>query len=92
MWPSLALCAVCFWRRRVGGGLPVGLLGAAFALTLGLSFMAYVLTPVDNLQWHLDTSLKRLLLQLTPLAMAWACAGIGLPGSRERALPRRSPA
>ena len=79
LWPALVLCAISFRRRRAAGGLPVTLFGAALALTLSLSFMAYVLTPVDGLQWHLNTSLKRLLLQLTPLAMAWAVAGAGKP-------------
>ena len=77
LWPFLLLCAVWFHRHRIAGGQPLRLLGAAAGLVLGLSFMAYVLTPVGSLQWHLDTSLKRLLLQSTPLAMAWALAGIG---------------
>ncbi len=77
LWPSLALCAVCFRRRRAAGGRPLRLFGAVLVLALGLSVMAYILTPVASLEWHLKTSLKRLLLQLTPLAMAWAVAGAG---------------
>ncbi len=80
LWPALALCAVAFRRHRVAGGLSLRLFDVALVLTFGLSVVAYVLTP-DKVQWHLDTSLKRLLLQLTPLAMAWAVAGIGGRGS-----------
>ncbi len=76
LWPAVALCAFGFRRRRAAGGRPRRLFEAVLVLTLGLSFMAYVLTESDQ-QWHLDTSLKRLLLQLTPLAIAWAVAGVG---------------
>ncbi len=83
LWPFLALCAVCFRHSRAGGGRPQRLFGTILILALGLSFMAYVLTPVEGLRWHLDTSLKRLLLQLTPLTLAWALAGAG----RSREVP-----
>ena len=88
LWTALALCAVGFRRHRVAGGRPQQLAGAVLLLTFGLTIMAYILTPVAGLQWHLDTSLKRLLLQLTPLAMAWAVAGVGGEPLRGRA---RSP-
>ena len=38
--------------------------------------VVYVCTPMA-LDWHLDSSLDRLLLQLTPLTLAWALCGAG---------------
>ncbi len=95
LWPSVVLCAVFFHRRRAAAGPPAQLFGAALGLSLGLSFMAYILTPVAGVQWHLDTSLTRLLLQLTPLALAWAVAGVGREcsdASRARPAPDDVPA
>ncbi len=87
LWPALAVAAVCFGRRRAAGGWPPRLFALTLALTFGLSVMAYVLTPVAALQWHLDSSLKRLLLQLTPLAIAWAVSGLGPVGEQAERTP-----
>ncbi len=76
LWAALALCALAFRRHRAAGGRPLRLFDATLVLCMGLSVMAYVMTP-DGVQWHLSTSLTRLLLQLTPLAMVWAVAGAG---------------
>jgi len=46
-------------RQEVGAAV-----GALFLVLVGY-FLVYVLTP-DNLDWHLKTSLARLLLQLWP--------------------------
>lgn len=61
--------------RRLRVVLPV--FGAVLAMA-AVDMLVYVLTP-QNLNWHLQTSLSRVVLQLTPLSI-WA--GIWLTGNR----------
>ena len=76
LWPLVALCAVVFWRRRLAAGRPLLVLGGVLILAWAAWLVVYVCTPMD-LDWHLDSSLDRLLLQLTPLTLAWALCGAG---------------
>ncbi len=76
LWPFLALCGVVFRRRRVAIGRPLRFLGWVLILAWATWLVVYVCTPA-NQAWHLDSSLKRLMLQLTPLTLAWALAGAG---------------
>ena len=65
-------------RRRLVGperGVPL-VLGAMFVGYYGV----YLLTPQD-LAWHLETSLVRLLLQLWPLALLWWALAVLSPAA-----------
>ena len=76
LWPFLVICGVVFWRRRTAAGAPMRFLGIALIL-IGITLpVVYVCTPANQV-WHLSSSLKRLLLQVTPLALVWALGGVG---------------
>ncbi|GEM_PF-5057293 len=74
-WPATGLVALIgllrgrLFRRdhRLFLGLvAVGCLAAYFAV--------YVTTPARSQTWHIETSLFRLLLQIFPTVLLWACA------------------
>ncbi|MCG8459706.1 MAG: hypothetical protein MI919_25780, partial [Holophagales bacterium] len=75
IWLFLGACAVFSWRarRRVGAG--VAFWGTALLAAYAGWFFVYLATPHD-VRWHLATSHQRLMLQLLPLSLAWAAAGI----------------
>lgn len=58
------------WRGRVRLVAGARLLPLALGGMLAGYYIVYLLSP-QNLAWHLDTSLVRLLLQLWPLALLW---------------------
>jgi len=92
-WTPYLAMALPFvaWRHRRRWVGPEGMLLVLLGLMLAGYYGVYLLTPQD-LAWHLNTSLVRLLLQLWPLAiLAWALAvpeldaGLIPTGSRSRA-------
>ena len=76
LWPFLVLCVIAFRRRRRLAGRPVLCLGGTVVLAWAAYLAVYVCTPMGQ-AWHLNRSLDRLLLQLTPLTLTWALAGGG---------------
>ena len=76
LWPFVAVCGVVIWRRRSAAGAPATFLGVAVALIWATWVVVYVCTPAEQV-WHLNSSLRRLLLQITPLTLAWSLAGAG---------------
>ncbi len=84
LWPFVAVCAVVYWRRRAVCGAPVHFFSAALALIWAAWLVVYVCTPADQV-WHLNSSLPRLMLQVMPVTLVWALAGVG------RARPTRAP-
>ena len=76
LWLLVAVCGVVLWRRRADGGAPLLFCGFALLLIWGTWLVVYVCTPAGQV-WHLNSSLNRLLLQVTPLTLAWALAGVG---------------
>ena len=73
----LALSIVVIWRRpKAGAGLGAALYGVPAVLAAGFFAAAYLLTP-EPLEWHLRTSLDRLLMQLLPLAVVAVFAAFG---------------
>jgi hypothetical protein len=93
-WPPyLAMAVPLFaWRSRHPIRGYEGLVPAVALAMLAGYYGVYLLTPQD-LQWHLDSSLVRLLLQLWPLAiLAWALAlpsldWLAVAGRRNRFAP-----
>lgn len=74
-WPATALVALIGLvrgrpfqpdHRLFLGLVAVGCLAAYFAV--------YVTTPARSQTWHIETSLFRLLLQIFPTVLLWACA------------------
>jgi hypothetical protein len=63
-------------HRSGGFGLGVMLYGVPVVLAAGLDATAYLLTP-EPLEWHLRTSLDRLLLQLLPMALVAVFVAFG---------------
>jgi hypothetical protein len=87
-WPPYLAMALPFvaWRQRRRLVGSEWMLAVVIALMLAGYYVVYLLTPQD-LQWHLNTSLVRLLLQLWPLAiLAWSLA---VPDFDAGAKPRR---
>ena len=90
-WTLLPFAAMALpfaaWRWRPpladARALPV-LLGAMLA---GF-YVVYLLSPQD-LAWHLDTSLVRLLLQLWPLALFWWALALPLPPAQSASADQR---
>ena len=78
-WLVLAgLLVVSAIRQRPGTvGRIAAMYGIAFGLFFVFDFAVYLITP-EPLQWHLQTSLDRLLLQILPIGVVAAsiwCAG-----------------
>lgn len=89
MLPYLAMAAPFLaWRgRRRLAGLERGVPIIAALMLLGY-YVVYLLTPQD-LSWHLETSLVRLLLQLWPLVLLAWCLTVPVIGNGEtRTAPR----
>lgn len=79
-WPILGpvWCiplVVALWpgARSVGRNPAVYVAGIAITLQTLVFFSVYVMTPFDP-AWHVSTSWPRLILQLWPLTVWWACA------------------
>ncbi|MBL9212174.1 MAG: glycosyltransferase family 39 protein [Opitutaceae bacterium] len=75
-WAPFLAMALPFaaWRQRRRSTGTARVLWVVIGLMLAGYYGVYLLTPQD-LAWHLNTSLVRLLLQLWPLAiLAWALA------------------
>jgi hypothetical protein len=74
LWPLLAIATLWILlatpRRQ-----PRDFFAALFLLGLGAYLSFYLLTP-HNVEWHLTTSLDRLLLQLLPLLLIWIFASL----------------
>jgi hypothetical protein len=73
--PGIAVLAVAALRRppRERGALTVTASGALLLIQLGIFFAVYVMTP-HSVAWHLETSWSRLIAQLWPTFVWWACA------------------
>lgn len=65
------------WSSRNTGRLLWGM-GLSIALMMAGFYTVYLLTPHD-LQWHLSSSLSRLMTQLWPVFVLWAMLGLNLP-------------
>jgi len=65
------------WRAGRGRRVLVGL-GTTILLAFLGYYTVYMLTPHD-LEWHLRTSLSRIMTQLWPVFVFWAMMGIRLP-------------
>lgn len=65
-WYGYALLSLINWRGFLHR--PLSVLQAMFVSQLFVYITVYMITPHD-IVWHLNTSLDRLLLHLTPLAM-----------------------
>ncbi len=76
LWPFIMIAAVVFWRQRQAVGRPFLFVSLAVASAWAVYFTVYLCTPA-GLVWHLDSSLKRLLLQLAPLTLVWSLLGVG---------------
>ncbi len=74
LWPFIIVCGLVFWRRRAAAGAPALFLGCALMMIWITWLVVYVCTPASQV-WHLNSSLNRLLLQVTPLTLAWALTG-----------------
>lgn len=72
----VALLGLAGWATHRRSVPPRRFLRLALAGSVLLWFGVYLGTPAD-LRWHLDTSLDRLLLQLLPLSLLWACCELG---------------
>lgn len=85
-WPTpLLLCAAVLLSRVDRTELPLSVAGAVALVLIGSGFFfVYLLTPYD-LEWHLDSSANRLILQLWPATVflsLLALAGARSPRSR----------
>ncbi len=78
LWAFAALIGVLTWRNRWRLGRPLVFLELVVLLAWVAWFTVYLCTPA-TLEWHLGSSLKRLMLQLAPLTLYWALAGAGRP-------------
>ncbi len=76
LWPFILVCGAVFWRQRLAVGRPFLFVSLAMASGWAVWFAIYLCTPA-SLEWHLDSSLKRLLLQLAPLTLGWSLLGVG---------------
>ncbi len=77
-WAFIALGLICFllWVRRMGAIAALwGLVFWQLAVYVGI----YALSPYD-IDWHLTTSLDRVLLHIMPLAAAAAAAALAEAG------------
>lgn len=81
MWPFLGICGILIGRYRSESGAAVLFLWWAVPAAYVCYFGIYLVTPY-SLEWHLDTSVNRLLLQLLPLTLVWASSWVA---------PRASP-
>jgi len=74
--PSIAVLGVAALRRppRESGDIAVTASGALLLFQLGTFFAVYVMTP-HSVAWHLETSWSRLIAQMWPTFVWWACAG-----------------
>jgi len=74
-WPATALVALVGLLRgrpfRCDHRLFLGLVAVG---CLAAYFAVYVTTPARSQTWHIETSLFRLLLQIFPTVLLWACA------------------
>ncbi len=88
----LTVLALAFCGFEVKEGHRRALAAGSFALAivLGGHFYIYVITPW-GLDWHLRTSLERLLLQLWPAALFLAFMAIRPPGMARRETPTVDP-
>ena len=76
IWVFVVLCGGIYWRQRRALGRPQAFLGIVVLLAWSAWFSVYLCTPA-TLEWHLGSSLKRLMLQLLPLSLCWALSGAG---------------
>ncbi len=74
IWWAYVLSSVVNIRASVR--MPLLALNALMLLQLSLYVFAYVITPSD-INWHLQTSLDRVLMQVSPLAMFVASCNMG---------------
>ncbi|MEM7583442.1 MAG: hypothetical protein AAF560_08690 [Acidobacteriota bacterium] len=84
LWPFVIVAGVIFWRQRRAVGRPHLMISAMVVLAWATWFTIYLCTPAD-LEWHLGSSLKRLMLQLAPLTLAWSLLGVGRADEESRA-------
>jgi len=74
VWPVTALLALLgVIRGRAWVPDHRLFLGLVALGTLGAYLLVYVTTPAQSQTWHIETSLFRLLLQLFPTVLLWAC-------------------
>lgn len=91
-WPATALVALIgILRGRAFARDQRLFLGLVAAGTLSAYFAVYVTTPAKSQDWHIETSLFRLALQLFPTVLVWACA-IAVPRWEMRADAPAEPA
>ncbi len=86
LWPATLLAIVSAWptqRRRVSL-----LLTLAVLVPLGLSSAAYVMSAWTPFEVHVESSLPRLVLQVTPVAVLLLALGLAPAGPRERVAGR----
>lgn len=76
LWVFAGACGVVTWRGRRRCGRPLVFLEIVVLSAWAAWFTVYLCTPA-TLEWHLGSSLKRLMLQLAPLTLYWALAGAG---------------
>ncbi|MEK6530921.1 MAG: hypothetical protein AABZ23_00325 [Deltaproteobacteria bacterium] len=74
IWWAYALSGIL--NLRAGLRMPLLGLNALILLQLSLYAFAYMITPSD-VNWHLATSLDRVLMQVSPLAMLVASLNLG---------------
>lgn len=72
----VVLLIVVSQRRSRGFGLVVMMYSVSVVLAAGLDATAYLLTP-EPLEWHLRTSLDRLLMQLLPMVVVAVFVAFG---------------
>ena len=78
VWPATAVVAITFTGFRRRAHLPeTGYLGVVAVTMLCAWFAVYLVTP-KPLEWHLSTSLNRLLVQILPLFVVSACCLVDL--------------
>ena len=80
-WYGYLLTSLTNWRGIIRR--PLIFLHIMLFVQLGIYVLTYVITPHD-LQWHISTSLDRLLLHLIPLAILITAINVGQKVRPER--------
>jgi hypothetical protein len=80
-WPAIGLLSLLgLWRGRAWVPDQRLFLGLVALGSLAAYLLVYVTTSAQSQTWHIETSLFRLLLQLFPTVLLWACA-LALPAT-----------